>query len=171
MDWYSIWYWLADNWDDYLGFLVISVKGAPIWVIMTIAGCLVLEGIRHFVRVTRLRRHIQKFELAEIENRLGVIEKPSWERKRNKEITIDDRTYHPLQREPGGIWLQIAAEQADVQSRVTLVSDIQQLIKNSVDFHSVQHKGESIIEAVLATMFIVSGVFVSIAYYMMNLIY
>ncbi len=171
MDWYSIWHWIIDNWDNLLSLLVSSAKGAPIWAIVTIAGCLVLEGIRRFVRVVRLRRHVQKFERAEIEHRLGVIEKPSWERKRNKQIRIGDRIYHPLQREPGGIWLQIASKQADVQSQVLLVGDIQKLIKDSVDFHGSQHRDESAIEAILAVVFIGSGAFVSLAYYILNLRY
>ena len=131
-----------------------------------------MEGIRHFIKMARLRRHIRKFERAATENRLGVVEKPSWERKRNnKEIRIDGRTYHPLQREPGGIWIQIATEKGDVQTRVTLVENVEELVKNSVDCHSRQHKGESIIEVILGTVFIVSGIFLYVAHYVINLVY
>jgi hypothetical protein len=104
-------------------------------------------------------------EQAEIEYRLGVVEKPSWERKRNKETKIGDRIYHPVQRDPGGIWLQIASKKNDVQSQVLPVDDVQKLIHNSVDFHNSQHKSEAAIEAALGVVFIASGVFVSFTYY------
>ena len=165
LDWYGIWYWIIDNWDNLLGLLVSSAKGAPIWVIVTIAGCFALESIRRFVRVVRLRRHVRKFERAEIEHRLGVIEKPSWERKRNKEIKIGDRIYHPVQRDPGGIWLQIASTKDDVHRQALLTNDVQGLIHNSVDFHSSQHRSEAAIEAALGVAFIACAALVSFAYY------
>ncbi|MFC1893269.1 hypothetical protein ACFLYR_04435 [Chloroflexota bacterium] len=152
-----------------LGLLTSYAKDVPIWVIVTIAGCFALEGIRHFVQVVRLRRHVRKFEQAEIEHRLGIVEKPSWERKRNKETKIGDRIYHPVQRDPGGIWLQIASTQNDIQSQVLLVSDVQKLIHNSVEFHNSQHRREVAIEAALGVVFIASGAFVSIAYCILNL--
>ena len=102
---------------------------------------------------------------------LLVIEKPSWERKRNKELKIGDRIYHPVQRDPGGIWLQIASKQDDVQSQVILVDDLQKLIHNSVDFHSSQHRREAATEAASGVVFISSGAFVSFAYYILNLLY
>ncbi len=171
MDWYGIWYWIIDNWDNLLSVLASSAKGAPIWVIATIAGCFALEGIRRFVRVVRLRNHVRKFERAETEHRLGVVEKPSWERKRNQETKVGDRIYHPVQRDPGGIWIQIAARQDDVQNQVLLVDDVQKLIHDSVDFHSSQHRSEAAIEAALGVVFIASGAFVSFAYYILNLEY
>ena len=171
MDWHGIWYWIVENGDNLLDLIASSARGAPLWVIVAIAGCLALEGIRRFIQVARLRRHVRKFEQAEIEHRIGVVEKPRWERKRNRETKIGGRIYHPVQRDPGGIWLQVAATEDEVQSHVNPFSDEQKLISHSVGFHSSQHRREAAMEAALGVVFVVFGAFVSLAYYVLNLEY
>jgi hypothetical protein len=170
MDWYGIWYWVVDAWDKVPGLLASSGQDAHMWAVVAVSGCLALEGIRRFVRVARLRRHVRKFEQAETDHRLGVVEKPRWERKRNKETRINGRIYHPVQRDPGGIWLQIASTQDEVQSQVFLVGDLEKLIHSSVDFHSSQHKGEVAVERSLGVVFIAAGMLVGFAYYLLNLL-
>jgi beta-lactamase regulating signal transducer with metallopeptidase domain len=169
LDWQSIWHWITNNWDKLLELLASFARNVPIWVIGIIAGYLAFEGIRRFIQALRLRRHVQKYERAEIEQRLGVVEKPRWERKKNKEIKIGDRIYHPVQQDPGGIWLQIASSPEDVQNQVILVNDVQSLVHNSVKFHNNQHKRQAINTAALGIAFLAVGIFVVFAYYMLKL--
>ena len=171
LDWCGIWNWIVANSDGLLVLVAGSAAGAPIWAIVAIAGCLGVEGIRRMIKVPRLLHHVREFERAEIEHRLGVIEKPTWEReqKRTKEVKIGDRIYHPLQRSPGGLWLQIASKKDDVQSHVSLVGDLQKLIHTSIDSHSRQHRREAGVEAALGVLFLASGAFVCFAYYILNL--
>ena len=171
MFWHDIWEWLTKILDSLTALIASTARDIPVWVLAIVFACLAFEGTRHFVRLAKVKRHVREFERAELEHRLGVIEKPGWERKRNKEILIDNTIYHPVQRDPGGIWLQLAQKQDYVKSRVLLVSNLDKLIHNTVVFHSSQHRKEAAAELVLGVTFLSLGTFIGIAYTVLYLTY
>ncbi|MFC1870968.1 hypothetical protein ACFLYF_00995 [Chloroflexota bacterium] len=178
MDWHGIWDLIITIWDASIVHITNMFSHTSVWIIIAIAGCLLIEGIRRFVITILLRNHLRNVERAARNNRIGVIEKPSWERKRNKEFKIDNNIFHPLQREPGGLWLQIASDKESIQNQVLLVSDYQRLVHDSeelkdiaLDFHTRQHKKQAKFEIALGVIFIFTGIFISSAYYILNLLH
>ena len=170
LDWYGIWNWIVANFGSLLVFIAGLIASMPIWAIVMIAGCLGVEGIRRMVKVPMLLHHVRVIKQAEIEHRIGIIEKPNWECKhmRNKGLKIGDSIYHPLQSSPGGLWLHIASNKDDVQCPVYLVTDLQKLIHNSVEFHSREHRNEAVDEIVWGVIFLALGSAVIIIYSMLN---
>ncbi|MFC2008388.1 hypothetical protein ACFLT0_01700 [Chloroflexota bacterium] len=155
-DWAGLWNWIAVNLGNLLTLAASFVAGMPTWVKVTIAGFFTVEVTRRAFKIARLLHHVREFERAEIERRLGVIEKPTWEReqKKTKEVRISGRIYHPIQSSPGGLWLQIASDKDDVQNKVSMATDIEKLIHHSVDAHSQEHRSEVVGKAAWGVVFI-----------------
>jgi hypothetical protein len=156
LDWYDYWHWMVDSSSELLVLVANFVSTMPTWGKVTIFGILAVVIIVKSIKIARILNHIRNIERAHIEHRLGIIEKPSWERgqKKTREVRIDDRIYHPIQQSPGGLWLHIASDKESVQNRVYPLTNLEKLFYLSVDSHNSQHRNEAIAEAAWGVVFL-----------------